>query len=242
MINSEEAATGPLRIDDVVIVVPVRDEQQLLQTCLDALLRCAERTPVPVRIQLVLDACTDRSARVAEAAGVDVIAVDAHNVGVARAAGFVAAGTGCGAQTWFCTTDADSRVDHYWLDRQIRYAQAGAEVVAGVVTVADWDEYTPQVRARYERGYRAGRVVGHVHGASLGFRADIYWRTGGFVPLSSGEDVEFVRRAADRGARVVWAEDVVVSTSGRRFGRAPGGFAAHLRRLESSRSPEAESA
>ncbi|MET9487071.1 glycosyltransferase [Nocardia sp. NPDC006630] len=242
MIIQEGAGSGLPRIDDVVIAIPARDEQQLLPGCLDALRRSAEQVSVPVRIQVVLDACTDHSARVAEAAGAEVIVVDAHNVGAARAAGFAAAGLGCGAGTWFATTDADSRVDRGWLNRQIRYAEAGAEIVAGVVTVADWDHYSPQVRARYERAYRVERAAGHVHGASLGFRADIYWRTGGFASLRSGEDVEFVHRAAALGVRVVWAEDVVVATSGRRFGRAPGGFAAHLRRLEASSTPEAESA
>lgn len=242
MIIPEEAAAVPLRIDEVVVVVPVRDEQQLLPVCLDALRRCAERVRVPVRIRVVLDACTDRSALVAAAAGVEVIAVGARNVGAARAAGFATASVGGGARTWFATTDADSRVDRGWLDRQLRYAAAGAEIVAGVVTVADWGHYAPQVRARYERAYRVERATGHIHGASLGFRADVYWRTGGFAPLKSGEDVDFVRRASAGGARVVWAGDVVVATSGRRFGRAPGGFAAHLRRLESPCGPEAESA
>ncbi|MEV6071051.1 glycosyltransferase [Nocardia sp. NPDC052001] len=242
MIIPEVAVPGPRAIDDVVIVVPARDEQQLLPGCLDALHRSAEQVRVPVRIQVVLDACTDDSAAIAEAAGAKVSTVTAHNVGIARAAGFAAAGADRGARTWFATTDADSRVDRYWLDRQLRYAEAGAEVVAGVVTVTDWDQYTPQVRARYERAYRMGRTAGHVHGASLGFRADIYWRTGGFEPRSSGEDVGFVRRATAMGARVAWAEDVVAVTSGRRFGRAPGGFAAHLRRLESSYAPGAESA
>ncbi|WP_067563019.1 glycosyltransferase [Nocardia acidivorans] len=241
MIILEEALGRPVRIDEAAIVVPVRDEQRLLPGCLDALHRCAERVAVPVRIRVVLDACSDRSARVAEAAGVEVTAIDAGNVGVARAAGFAALGPECGARTWFATTDADSCVDGDWLDRQIRYGEAGAGVVAGVVRVTGWDGYSPQVRARYERAYRRERATGHVHGASLGFRADIYWRTGGFAPLKTGEDVEFVRRAEARGIAVVWAEDVRVATSGRRIGRAPDGFAAHLRRLEAC-SPEAESA
>ncbi|WP_067690412.1 glycosyltransferase [Nocardia jejuensis] len=242
MIIREAAVASPRAIDDVVVVVPVRDEQRLLSGCLHALRECAERVDVPVRLQVVLDACADRSALVAAAAGVSVIEVGAHNVGIARAAGFVTGGRGSGATTWFATTDADSCVDPEWLSRQLRYARTGAEIVAGVVTVADWSQHSPQVRARYERDYRRTRATGHVHGANLGFRADVYWRTGGFAPLSSGEDVEFVSRATAHGARVHWAEDVVVTTSGRRFGRAPSGFAAHLRGLESPGAPEVESA
>ncbi|MFQ6394185.1 hypothetical protein ACLMAJ_12065 [Nocardia sp. KC 131] len=43
----------------VLVVVPVRDEERLLPACLTVLARAAARVDVPVRVQLVLDACTD---------------------------------------------------------------------------------------------------------------------------------------------------------------------------------------
>lgn len=42
------------------------------------------------------------------------------------------------AGTWLATTDGDSTVPPHWLTTQVRLAVAGARVIAGTVTVADW--------------------------------------------------------------------------------------------------------
>ncbi|MFE9580620.1 glycosyltransferase [Nocardia sp. NPDC006044] len=225
----------------ILVVVPVRNEQRLLPACLSALARAAGRVEVPVRIQLVLDACTDGSAAVAPS-NVAVMQVDERNVGAARALGFAHAGAHCAAETWFATTDADSEVDERWLQRQLEYARAGNDVVAGIVGVRSWADHAAATRRRYEREYGTGEGHGHVHGANLGFRADAYWRIGGFRPLRTGEDVDLVSRMAAGGARIAWAGDVLVHTSARRVGRAPQGFAARLRRLENSYRAESRSA
>ncbi|MEU0539959.1 glycosyltransferase family 2 protein [Nocardia sp. NPDC005978] len=244
MIVSDDRFGRLQPISDVVVVVPVRDEEQLLPHCVRALRRSAAQVRIPVRIQLVLDACTDGSTQVADALAVDSLIVDEHNVGAARAAGFAAVRSTSGPDTWFATTDADSQVDRAWLSRQLHYARHGADLVAGVVSVADWDGYSPATRLRYQRQYEHGGHGGHghIHGANLGFRAEMYWSTGGFLAKPSGEDVEFVTRAQAAGRTIVWADDVVVSTSGRRNGRAPGGFAAHLRTVEARWPSEVDSA
>lgn len=223
-------------ITRILVVVPVHNEERRLARCLAALERSAVRVPVPVRIQLVLDQCTDCSARIPGSA-IDVLEIDERNVGAARAAGFIEAGSGCGPETWFATTDADSEVDRWWLRRQLLHARAGADAVAGIVDVRGWSGHPPRTARRYEHRYR--RWVfdgghGHVHGANLGFRADVYWRTGGFRRLRTGEDGDLVSRMTADGARIAWAEDVVVTTSARRFGRAPAGFAEHLRRINNA--------
>jgi hypothetical protein len=56
-------------------------------------------------------------------------------------------------------------------------------------------------------------------------------QVGGFSPVPGDEDVELTYRAQARGVAVTWALDVAVRTSARRIGRAPGGFARHLRAL-----------
>lgn len=219
-------------IDRVVVVVPARNEERLLARCLSALDRAARRIDVPVRVQLVLDACTDSSAQVAAAA--DVLTICERNVGAARRRGFEHAGAACGARTWFATTDADSEVDDSWLSAQLEYARRGLEVVAGVVAVRQWGAHSARARQIYEREYRGHGPDGHghVHGAALGFRADAYWGVGGFRALRTGEDVDLAGRLFAAGARIAWAEDVRVTTSARRWGRAPHGFAEHLRGLE----------
>lgn len=225
--------SGRRAVGGVLVVVPVHDEVRLLPRCLHALRQAARHVPVPVRIQVVLDDCTDGSERVI-GPDIEVLTSAAHNVGMARARGFARAGTDCGFETWFATTDADSEVDPGWLRNQLRHARNGVDLVAGTVRVEDWHGYSPTVRRRYEQRYRrrSNGGHGHVHGANLGFRADLYWRAGGFRPLPTGEDVDFVRRAIACGAHLVWAEDVTVRTSARTHGRAPDGFAAHLRSLD----------
>ncbi|MFI6168972.1 glycosyltransferase [Nocardia sp. NPDC051052] len=236
----EGAALGAA-VTRILVVVPVRNEQRLLPACLAALARAAGRVDVPVRVQLVLDACTDDSALV-PTANVEVMAVDERNVGAARALGFAHAGATCSAETWFATTDADSEVDELWLRSQLEYAHTGSDVVAGIVGVRSWADHAAETRRRYEQQYRTAGAHRHVHGANLGFRADAYWRVGGFRHLRTGEDVDLVTRMVASGAPVGWAEDVLVTTSARRVGRAPQGFAAHLRRIESTYRAESRSA
>ena len=78
----------------------------------------------------------------------------------------------------------------------------------------------------------------HVHGANMGFRADSYWQVGGFAALASGEDVELVARFESAGLQIARDAQLSVLTSRRRVGRAPGGFAAHLRSLLARGSAE----
>lgn len=84
-------------LDVVEVVVPVHNEEELLPHCLTGLhaaRRTAEAAGIRVGITLVLDACTDGSRAIAAAAATDgmrMVTVQAHNVGLARAAGFAAA-------------------------------------------------------------------------------------------------------------------------------------------------------
>jgi hypothetical protein len=52
--------------------------------------------------------------------------------------------------------------------------------------------------------------------------------------LPTGEDVELVDRFEAAGLHIHRDADLSVATSDRREGRAPGGFAKHLRELSSS--------
>jgi glycosyltransferase involved in cell wall biosynthesis len=191
---------------------------------------------------LVLDASDDGSAAVAQDFGADVhaITIDARNVGTARAVGFAYArsiGNVDDSSTWYATTDADSRVGPDWLLRQIA---ANADVVLGVVHVPEWRHHPPVVALRHVRGYRSDRPHHHhVHGANLGFRANAYWRVGGFAALKTGEDVELVERFERNGYVVSRDPSLSVATSDRQIARVPAGFAHHLRQLSRSGLPSA---
>lgn len=220
-----------------VVVVPAHNEVDNLPSCLSAVVTAAACFPAPTLTVVVLDDCDDQSIRLAGKYGSDVhfIEVQARNVGAARAAGFSYARTVCAVaasaqhRVWYATTDADSRVDADWLVRQ---TDSGADMVLGVVRVENWRQTPAGVVRRYLNAYRAKRKPdghGHVHGANMGFRADKYWKEGGFAAIGSGEDVDLARRFELRNYRIHRDEALSVETSARRAGRAPEGFAAYLR-------------
>ncbi len=133
-------------------------------------------------------------------------------------------------RTWYATTDADSTVSAQWL---LAMTSADADMVLGVVRVPAWRHFPAEVARRYLRAYHSkGPGHNHIHGANMGFRADAYWRVGGFRALPTGEDVELVERFEAAGMRIHRDAKLSVATSDRRQGRAPGGFAQHLRGLK----------
>jgi glycosyltransferase involved in cell wall biosynthesis len=224
-------------LERAVVVVPAHNEALLLPACLRSVLTAAVCVPVPTQIIVVLDACDDGSEEVAQHFGADVhaISIDARNVGISRAVGFAYArsiGNVDDSRTWYATTDADSRVGPDWLLRQIA---ANADVVLGVVHVPEWRHHPTVVALRYTCGYQSdGPHHDHVHGANLGFRANAYWRVGGFAALETGEDVELVERFERNGYVTSRDPSLSVATSDRQIARAPEGFAHHLRQLSRS--------
>jgi glycosyltransferase involved in cell wall biosynthesis len=220
------------------VVVPARDEGPRLERCLRAIDRAAAAVDRPVLVVLVLDSCTDDSAaraarlRLALPVRLEVLTARYAAAGAARAAGaerlLAALGTG---GTWLATTDADSTVPANWLAEQVRLAESGKDLVAGTVTVRDWEDRPAAVRLRAEVEYAVALAEtghGHVHGANLGISAAWYRRVGGFVPVACDEDVLLVAAARAAGAHVGWASGIAVTTSARSQARAPGGFAAYL--------------
>lgn len=222
-------------IGQVAVVIPARDESELIGRCLDSVLVAAraleEAHPrVVVTVIVVADRCTDDTADVARGfAGVTVLEIGAGNVGVARATGVERALASLGrnlGRIWIANTDADSAVPRGWLLEHLRLAAGGADVVLGTVRpddlVADresaWDELHADQAARME-----------VHGANLGVRADFYRSAQGFPALAEHEDVAFVTDCGELGAMVVSTDGCEVATSGRQTGRTPGGFARYLR-------------
>ncbi len=220
-----------------IVVVPAHNEVDHLPRCLRALATAAACMPVPVLVVVVLDACDDASERLAGQFGPNVqfVAVQEGNVGAARAAGFRHARSLCPdidqaidqGRVWYATTDADSVVPADWL---VTMTATDQDMVLGVVRLPVWRRVTAEAVRRYRRGFHSnGRGHDHVHGANMGFRADAYWHVGGFRALATGEDRELVERFEAAGMRIRRDTRLSVTTSDRRDGRAPGGFAADLR-------------
>lgn len=229
-------------ISAVGVVIPARNEARLLPACLDAVqeaIRELDRRNTSVALAIVLDSCTDASRAVAErslatGAAVDIVEIDAANVGVARAAGLAAALDRLGGHPpdaiWIATTDADSRVPPDWLARQVDLADDGADVVAGTIEIRDWEAWPEQVRHRFLEHYviRADGTHDHVHGANLGFRASACLAVGGIPDLPLAEDQALLDAIVRTGARVARTSSIPVATSARAHARADAGFGAFL--------------
>lgn len=228
---------------DVVVVVPARDEAELLGRCLRGLRRAraalAERHPgVRSSTLVVLDRCRDGSAVVAARHDCTVLEVDLGSVGAVRAAGVLRARQVTDAdprRVWVASTDADSAVPEDWLVQHAEAAASGAGLVLGPVRPVGPGLSTDSLHAWRARD---GALAGHqrVHGANLGVRLADLDRAGGFRPVPEHEDVLLV--ADLRRLGVAERTGPAVLTSGRLAGRSPGGFAGYLRGLAAQDSAD----
>lgn len=225
----------------VAVVVPARDEGELIAACLRSLLRAADHVAdrATVRVVVAADSCTDATVDVVRhtATGdrrVGLLEGRWRQAGRARRAGTERAVADLGtpaAATWLAATDADSEVPEGWLHDHLVAAGAGWHAVAGTVRLRTLDT---DLAARFAAGYLlpTDRPHPHVHGANLGIRLDAYREVGGWpVDGPTGED-QRLWDAVRRSGRP-YGSDVAlhVHTSDRRIARAPGGFAARLAEL-----------
>jgi glycosyltransferase involved in cell wall biosynthesis len=231
-------AMVPHDIWHVAVLIPARNEEDLLPRCLESVAIARAMLPPGVTSDVIVisDSSTDRTVELARALlGPDGLVLDteAGCVGVARALAATVAlrrHTGPLNRCWLANTDADCEVPATWLVDQLQIARRGHAAVAGIVDVHDFSEHLPIVKERFRRTYQIGAdgTHSHIHGANLGVRADRYLMAGGWSPLTTGEDHDLWRRLpADDGSQLSDAKLRVI-TSGRRLGRAPLGFAGAL--------------
>jgi glycosyltransferase involved in cell wall biosynthesis len=239
-----------LQTEAVGVVLPVHNEQELLEASLRSLAGAfgqLREWELEAKLVVVLDSCTDASEDVARefavtcargprAMELSVVTCRAKNVGYAR-------GLGCSlllskwshvdpSKIWIATTDADSTVPLNWLTTQVLQHEVGAEHWSGRVKVTDWSEHRRETRRRWQREYE--QESRPIHGASLGFNGAAYLAAGGFKALKSGEDRALHRALLDQGKRGYYDSVTRVVTSGRRQARAPYGFAHALDLISSS--------
>lgn len=135
-------------------------------------------------------------------------------------------------KVWLATTDADTLVPSWWLERQPSYAAAGWDAVTGTVTVTDWTGRPPHLPAAFATRYAIGDGPHpHVHGANLCCRASAYLASGGFRPLATAEDHDLLRALDQAGCAIHRSAGIQVTTSSRRHARAPAGFSHFLSAL-----------
>jgi glycosyltransferase involved in cell wall biosynthesis len=222
----------------IAIVIPARDEEELLPRCLRSVQEARLSLPPHITSDLVVvaDRSTDDTARIArnfvQGTGM-VVESEAGCVGAARALGVQLALErygGARGLCWLANTDADCEVPVTWLHDQLVYANAGTAAVAGVIDVDSFVEHETFVPERFRLSYliHADGTHPHVHGANLGVRADAYLQAGGWKDISTAEDHDLWRRLRTGRHQHVSDSRLCVITSGRRVGRAPLGFAGAL--------------
>lgn len=231
---------GPLVPGHLAVVIPARNEEQLLPSCLQALLAAVHRlraeTAARASITVVLDSCTDGTRRMlagfqaGPGADLDLRIVEGRfgAVGAARAAGIASLPEQPGL--WIANTDADTVVPENWLLQQYLLASAGYGLVIGTV-VPDPADLNGEETAAWHALHSLGEGHRHVHGANMGFSAAAYHRCGGFAPVSAHEDVDLAEQMQAAGVPWLATDTLRAVTSGRRDGRTPDGFSSFLRRL-----------
>ncbi|WP_170133252.1 glycosyltransferase [Arthrobacter livingstonensis] len=226
-------------IGEIAVVVPARNEAQLLPNALTsleaAMAHFAWKVSIPTSLTVVLDRTSDNSAQiVAHHPKVLLRHTSAGRVGAARNVGITAAMSLAKvppAHLWIANTDADSMVPADWLWRHYGLAMAGAHVVAGTVEPVHVD-LSSAALARWFACHDLSEGHPHIHGANLGFRAEVFTKLGGFSDQSLHEDRDFVAKARTQGYAVMATDSCRVTTSGRRHSRVDGGFADFLNQLD----------
>jgi hypothetical protein len=146
------------------------------------------------------------------------------------------------------TTDADSRVPQDWIACNLAGIDAGADAVLGRVALDEDGALLPAElhrRGALEDAYetlltRLSALLDPVEwnpwphhstisGASLALTVRAYQRVGGVPCVPLGEDKALIAKLVCEDARIRFAAEIEVVTSGRVNGRAPGGVADTLR-------------
>jgi Glycosyl transferase family 2 len=154
------------------------------------------------------------------------------------------------------TTDADSQVAPNWIAENLAAFEAGAEAVLGRIDLDGEGELLPEALHRrgeledtYERlltelswlldplEHNPWPHHATISGASLGITRTAYCRVGRLPRVPVGEDKALIALLSRQDARIRYSPTILVITSGRTNGRAPGGVADTL--AIRSREPEA---
>jgi glucosyl-3-phosphoglycerate synthase len=241
----------------VSVVVPARDEEALVGSCLTALAEQGGISPEEYEVLLVLDRCTDET-------GDRALDVSAQHPNMQL---YLLEGPGRGAgharrvgmeeachrllsldrpEGLIASTDADTVVAPTWLSVQLKAAARGARAIGGRIELRDdadlprgvsgWRAEQGRLRQREllaalnptEEGGPMQAEHWQFSGASLALTAATYQEIGGLEPRAALEDEYLERALLRRGVPIERPLAVRVATSARLVGRAKRGLARDL--------------
>jgi glucosyl-3-phosphoglycerate synthase len=239
----------------VSVVIPARDEEALIGSCLSALADQEGISPEEYEVLLVLDRCTDATeSRALEIAALHpglrlhLLEGPGRGAGHARRVGmeeaYVRLLSSGRPEGLIASTDADTVVAPDWLSVQLETASRGARAIGGHIGLRDDADLPQDVSGwRAEQGLlrqrelladvdSMGEPIQVEHwqfsGASLSLTAATYAEIGGLEPRAALED-EYLERALARcGVSIERPLAVKVATSARLVGRAKRGLARDL--------------
>jgi len=184
----------------VSVVVPARNEEAYIGSCLEALLA---QDPPPDEVIVVDNGSKDGTAKIAAAMGARVVREERPGVHHARERGLEEARFEVVAQT-----DADTRVLPGWI-ASIKNAFEDPEVVAS---------YGPVLLYLFPAFLRLSALLGqpNLNGANHAVRREAALAVGGY-DRPFAEDVHLARKLRARGGKIVYVPRQRVLTSGRRL-------------------------
>jgi glucosyl-3-phosphoglycerate synthase len=236
----------------VCVVVPARNEEELIGSCLRSLAEQVGVSYEEYEVLLVLDDCTDSTEMRARDVAASYPALRLHFLngpgegsGHARRMGMDVACDRLHAvgrpHALIVSTDADTMVASDWISAQLAAAERGARVIGGRIELAD-DGTVPKALLEWHlaRGdWRHKRLLSEAElsgrtehwqfsGASMALTAAVYLMVGGLEPNDVLEDEQLERVLRRHGVPIERLLSVRVATSARLVGRAKQGLARDL--------------
>ncbi|CAN5666990.1 glycosyltransferase family 2 protein [soil metagenome] len=234
------------------VVVPARNEEDLIASCLLALATQWDVELEEYEVLLVLDHCTDGTEARAREITLECARLRLHFLdgpaegsGAARRVGMDAARDRLirvgRPEGLIACTDADTVVARDWIASQLRAVSGGARAIGGRIELADDGslpegvraEHAEQGRLRYERLLSEPDGPGKAEhwqfsGASLALTAEVYAEVGGLEPLTDLEDEHLEGMLRHHGIPIDRLLSVRAMTSSRLQGRAKRGLSHDL--------------
>ncbi|HEY6582301.1 MAG TPA: glycosyltransferase [Rubrobacter sp.] len=233
------------------VVVPARNEEDLIVPSLRALATQIRVKPSEYEVLLVLDRCTDATGERAMAVADTHPQLRLHFLdgpglgsGHARRVGMEAACerlTGLGRPAGLiASTDADTVVASDWLSVQLAATGRGARAVGGRIELDDGSLPPAVVHWHAERGRKRHQKIlfdpdqlgtaehWQFSGASLALTAETYAQVGGLEPRATLEDEGLERVLREQRIPIERLLSVRATTSSRLKGRASEGLAHDL--------------